>query len=233
MKRIKDILIGILIGCLLIGTTPVLADTIAQSIEVVLNSVKVQINGEDISANTILYNGTTYLPMRAVAEVVGKEVEWNQSTMTANIVDKTESNVELPTIISHGFDKESYAVSFSDGFTVGLDTKKNQVPGFPTYESILVNAQVKNMDKSSIISTPIIIGSDESGNKYDSIGYNVYSVSIPEEYKEGFRKLDFYESFNSKYTDSFGGTVYFESYPNLYSINYDDGVHKCTLYLND
>src|SRR5574343_1231874 len=105
-RRIKDIIIGIIVGCVLIGTTPVLADSITQSIEVVLNSVKVQIDGENLNANTILYNGTTYLPMRAVAEAVGKDVEWNQSTMTANITDKNNTDATLPVIISYGFENE-------------------------------------------------------------------------------------------------------------------------------
>lgn len=84
----KKFLIGVLVGCLLMMTTPVLADSILQSIDVVFDSVQVQINGEKLDANTILYNGSTYLPMRKVAEAVGKDVEWKQETMTANIVEK-------------------------------------------------------------------------------------------------------------------------------------------------
>jgi len=88
-KRIKDIFIGFIIGCMLMTTMPVLANTIIQKIDVVLNTVKVEVNGENLNANNILYNGTTYLPMRAVAEAVDKEVQWNQDTMTASIVDKS------------------------------------------------------------------------------------------------------------------------------------------------
>lgn len=86
----KKFLIGVLVGCLLMMTTPVLADSMLQSINVIMDSVEVQVNGEKLDANTILYNGSTYLPMRKVAEAVGKDVTWNQETMTANIIEKTD-----------------------------------------------------------------------------------------------------------------------------------------------
>lgn len=88
-KKFKYIFVGFVFGCILTLTTPVLAKTILQKIDVALNTVKVEINGKKLNANNILYNGTTYLPMRVVAEAVGKEVEWNQNTMTANITDES------------------------------------------------------------------------------------------------------------------------------------------------
>lgn len=93
----RKFLIGVLVGYLLMMTTPVLADSILQSIDVVLDSVQVQVDGEKLDANTILYNGSTYLPMRKVAEAVGKDVEWNGDTMTANIVD-IAANIETKNI---------------------------------------------------------------------------------------------------------------------------------------
>lgn len=87
-KKFKYIFVGFVFGCVLTLTTPVLADTIIQTIDVTLNTVKVEINGEKLDTDNILYNGTTYLPMRAIAEAVDKDVEWNQRTMTANIVNK-------------------------------------------------------------------------------------------------------------------------------------------------
>ena len=68
--------------------TPVLANSVLQKIDVVMNVVNVELNGEKLDSSSILYNGSTYLPLRKVAEAVGKDVEWNQSSMTANIVEK-------------------------------------------------------------------------------------------------------------------------------------------------
>ena len=87
-KENKRFLMGILVGFILTMTTPVLADSIMQQIDVALNTVNVEVNGENLDAPNILYNGTTYLPMRAVVEAIGKDVNWNQDTMTASIVDE-------------------------------------------------------------------------------------------------------------------------------------------------
>lgn len=89
MKRFRDIFLGVLIGCMLMAT-PVLAESILTKIDVVLNGVNVQLEGENVQVNSILYNGTTYLPMRKVAELVGKDIDWKQETMTANIINKTD-----------------------------------------------------------------------------------------------------------------------------------------------
>lgn len=87
-KRIKDLFVGFIFGCLLMTMTPVLANSVLQKIDVVMNVVNVELNGEKLDSSSILYNGSTYLPLRKVAEAVGKDVEWNQSSMTANIVEK-------------------------------------------------------------------------------------------------------------------------------------------------
>lgn len=89
MKRFRDIFIGVLIGCMIMAT-PVLADSILTKIDVVLNGVNVQLEGQDVQVDSILYNGSTYLPMRKVVELVGKDIEWKQETMTANIIEKTD-----------------------------------------------------------------------------------------------------------------------------------------------
>lgn len=92
MKRMRDVLIGVLISCMIFAT-PVLADSVLTKIDVVLNGVGVQIEGTNVEVNSILYNGTTYLPMRKVAELVGKDIEWKQETMTANIVEKRDGDI--------------------------------------------------------------------------------------------------------------------------------------------
>ncbi len=89
MKRFRDVFIGVIIGCMLMAT-PVLADSILTKIDVILNGVNVQLEGNNVQVDSILYNGTTYLPMRKVAELVGKDIQWNQDTKTANIVNKTD-----------------------------------------------------------------------------------------------------------------------------------------------
>ncbi|MCM1567063.1 MAG: copper amine oxidase N-terminal domain-containing protein [Dehalobacter sp.] len=88
MKNTKNFISGLLLGCLIATGLPVMASGINAKIDVVLDAVRVQVDGREVQASSILYNGKTYLGMREVAELVGKEVVWNQETFTANIAEK-------------------------------------------------------------------------------------------------------------------------------------------------
>lgn len=41
------------------------------------------VSGEEV--HPILYNGTTYLPVRAIGELMGENVDWNEETLTITI----------------------------------------------------------------------------------------------------------------------------------------------------
>jgi len=88
-KQAKGLIIGIVI-IFLLSSTAALSSGVKKNIEVVLNSVNLTINGDKVAADTLLYNGTTYVPLRATAEMLGKEVGWNQNTNTASINDKAK-----------------------------------------------------------------------------------------------------------------------------------------------
>lgn len=87
MKKVIKVLVVLTVVLTLLMSTA-LGDTIAKTIEVVYNSVNLTVNGQKIAADNILYNGTTYVPLRAVADALGKDVGWDQATMTASINDK-------------------------------------------------------------------------------------------------------------------------------------------------
>ncbi len=63
-----------------------------QNIWVEFNTVNLIVDGIPVDASNILYNGTTYVPLRRTAEILGKEVGWNQSTNTASINSKMEDS---------------------------------------------------------------------------------------------------------------------------------------------
>lgn len=236
----KKFIIGVLIGCMLMAS-PVLADSLLTKIDVILNGVNVQLEGEDVEVNSILYNGSTYLPIRKVAELVGKDIDWNQETMTANIVNKKEVSEELPYIVRQEFVNEGtttmYAVAFSDGFGIAIGTPKETVNEInPLFEAVFLLINVKNMSSTEIVTTPNIVGfNDYFGFKYYPVGFNNYKNDLPDNVQDGFKKLDFYENFKlyKNGDSSIKGLVYYESFPFLEAITYDDGVHKCTLYLED
>ncbi len=118
-KRVKDVIIGFIIGCMLMTTIPALADTVLQKIDVVMNGVNVEIDGKKIDSSSILYNGSTYLPLRTVAEAVGKDVNWNQDTMTASIVDEDiDVKIEDVNMINNNISYEEFINMFDLRFSI-------------------------------------------------------------------------------------------------------------------
>lgn len=90
MKQSKGFITGFIIATLIFAGT-ITAFAATQSIQVSFDSIKIVVDGriitpKDASGNTVepfIYNGTTYLPIRAIGEAIGKEVNWDKTTKTA------------------------------------------------------------------------------------------------------------------------------------------------------
>lgn len=82
MKK-KAVVLG-LAGAMLLGTCSVSAANGTQNISATFRNIKIVVDGKQVStsAEPFIYNGTTYLPIRAVGEAVGKEVTWDSATNT-------------------------------------------------------------------------------------------------------------------------------------------------------
>ncbi|SCZ07975.1 stalk domain-containing protein [Alkaliphilus peptidifermentans] len=93
-QYLKGLVSGIIITILL--TSVVFAST--KTIDVLFNGVNIEVNGQKVNADNILYNGTTYVPLRVTAEMLGMEVGWIQETGTATLKSK---------IIPHAEDSEN------------------------------------------------------------------------------------------------------------------------------
>ena len=105
-KRLSAFLAGMLTTALVCGlTVSALATNGLISINAALNNIAIEVNskpaiakGENYTtdsgsetAGSILYNETTYVPLRKVAELLGAEIKWDASTGTANIVGQIEA----------------------------------------------------------------------------------------------------------------------------------------------
>ena len=89
--RIKDMTVGALIGCMLVGGMPVAMAAVEQiNLPVSFNDIKIMIDGKklDTENEPFISAGVTYLPVRAVAEAVGKNVSWDGETNTVYIDEK-------------------------------------------------------------------------------------------------------------------------------------------------
>jgi len=85
---------------------------IKKSIQVIMNGINLVVDGQTIMDDNILYDGTTYVPIRAVAESLGKEVKWDAETYTAEISDKDKNYVE-----KNGIRVYAKAIKYKDEYT--------------------------------------------------------------------------------------------------------------------
>ena len=105
MKRIlKGYLLGFLSAAVLVSSityaanTTTLYDVIANGVKIVVDGQK--LNPTDVNGNKvepIIYNGTTYLPVRAVANALGKAVYWDGPNYTVYLGDMG-GKLEYPTV---------------------------------------------------------------------------------------------------------------------------------------
>ena len=103
-KRVQGLIAGVLIGAML-TSVGVFAKNIRQTIDAVYMNVKLVIDGEEITPKDVdgnivepfIYNGTTYLPVRAIGEAFDKDVHWDGETATVYVGDivKPEKEVYL------------------------------------------------------------------------------------------------------------------------------------------
>ena len=93
-KRWKDMLAGALIVTAVAAlAVPALAATGSRNVRVDYSDIKLVINGETVTprdgdgnvVEPFTIDGTTYLPVRAVANALGMDVSWNGSTHTVTL----------------------------------------------------------------------------------------------------------------------------------------------------
>ena len=92
LKKSKGFLMGFLVAILLFGGIAAATGT-TQNISVIFRDIRLVINGEQITprdaqgnvVEPFILDGTTFLPVRAVAEALGQEVSWDDATSTVHI----------------------------------------------------------------------------------------------------------------------------------------------------
>lgn len=86
----KSMVTGGIIGVVLMATIPASAYDGTRTIQAVYKNIRICIDGVEMTprdaagkeVEPFIYNGTTYLPIRAVGEAVGKQVSYDGSTNT-------------------------------------------------------------------------------------------------------------------------------------------------------
>jgi len=97
-KNLQGVIIGVIIGTLLTSGI-VFGEQISKTAELFYQNIKIYIDGaeivpKDATGNIVepfIYNGTTYLPVRAISNTFGKDVEWDGSTQSVYIGKKDQT----------------------------------------------------------------------------------------------------------------------------------------------
>ena len=115
-KRLQGFVAGVLISTLL-ASGVVFAKQISETAELFYNNIKIYIDGgeivpKDANGNVVepfIMNGTTYLPVRAISNAFGKDVEWDGAAQSVYIgkKDQTKPDNYLDRIQYNDY-KESY-----------------------------------------------------------------------------------------------------------------------------
>ena len=138
-KNYKGIIIGIIIG-LLFSNLIVFADNAVKQINatyrnirlVVDNTLIIPKDANGVSVEPFISSGTTYLPVRAVAEALGKEVNWDGNTNTVYVGKWNDKPYkEMPVWDTPYLERENEVKTSVEGkddfidFHVGEATKGN------------------------------------------------------------------------------------------------------------
>lgn len=105
--RVRDFLAGVLFMALLVGAaTPAGAAAAGKMIEI-FGGITIYVDGvemkpTDVNGNpveTFIYNGTTYVPLRAVSQSLGKVVNWDGSTRSVYIGEMPGTKQYLTSVL--------------------------------------------------------------------------------------------------------------------------------------
>lgn len=109
--------------------TALAANTVYKNIRVQYCGIKLMVNGapvtpKDANGSTVepfIYNGTTYLPVRAVGNALGQDVSWNGSTKTVYIgMNETDTKTKKLT----PYETSNMAIMENKGRTISMMGKK-------------------------------------------------------------------------------------------------------------
>lgn len=139
-KELRIFALGIFAGALISGTVS-FAVTGTSVIEAVYNNIVINIDGKNITpkdangnkTEPFIYNGTTYLPVRAVGEALGKTVEWDSETNTVYLFSG-KNDVPQPTDTDFESLFEQQAHNVDDVYPVSGD--ESSFPAEKVMESL-------------------------------------------------------------------------------------------------
>lgn len=182
MKKFKQFTAGALCGVLMMTAVPTVAKVGKQAISVVYNNIKLEVNGIKTTmpsgVEPFVYNGTTYLPVRAVAEALGEAVEYDKSTGTVYVGNRkqtiSDGTIDILTFLDKNkpltqsnityketYDGNSYIVNRNEKISINsaIYSKWNKSSGSEGRMDITLNSNYSKLSMDFIIPDSISYGS--------------------------------------------------------------------------
>jgi hypothetical protein len=149
VKFKKSRLIFIAGGIILLVSVPIFAQTFLQKIDVAINKVSLFVNNEQVGTDNFLYEGTTYVPLKLIAEMTGMKVKWDDENKRVDLTRNEDFSMKTT-------DKKYNIIStYPRPFTDGNYLKWN-------YLTIVFDSNTKKINDDNKV-----VLMDYKGNKID------------------------------------------------------------------
>lgn len=155
MKITRSILVFLICLVLSLGIKPGFASPIFSKIEVLINDLDLFVNNKQIVVDNLLYNNTTYVPLRAVAEMTGMEVKWDGQNRKVDLVNPVNA------MSSEAFDMKTTDNKYH---IVGIHPKPLSEGNFFQWKYLNI---VFDEDIKGITDNKKVVLIDNKGNRVD------------------------------------------------------------------
>ncbi|MBE7026940.1 MAG: hypothetical protein E7410_05190 [Ruminococcaceae bacterium] len=91
-KTLKGFVLGFLVCAVLTGTVAYAGD-IYESISVIMGKMNIYLGDTPMDIDNIVYNGTTYVPLRDFSKKLGKSISYDPTTDSVTILDKEQAQI--------------------------------------------------------------------------------------------------------------------------------------------
>ena len=199
-ERIQKIIrCVVLVLILVLSTGTVIGAGIQKNISVQYGGVNIYIDGtkinpKDANGNAvepIVYNGTTYLPVRAMSNAINKSVEWDEKTQTIYLGVKPGSTVynrlnPAPLKTTQILIKKDYSYDYKVGITINEIIRGEEAWKLILKENYYNSPapEGKEYIVAKIIAAVLTIGNDKAVSFSESMFENYSSDNV--EYDQFF-----------------------------------------------
>lgn len=95
MKKASYMLVGIVVGAAIMASASAAAEELSSLIgKKVDGQTVVVVDGNELSVPVALIEGTSYAPIRAIGEAVGRDIEWKDGKVLLNTKQVSESEMD-------------------------------------------------------------------------------------------------------------------------------------------